>query len=106
MDGTSKAVAYSENLVALKVLPSKKIEQIASEQLRIIEKNRKEYGELYFCINELMFWPITTEREKKKKEVESFPFNRNVKEPYPIKIKPKAMTKDMFISNILTSEPL
>ena len=69
MDGTSKAVAFSERLVALKVLPSKKIEQIASEQLSIIEKNRKEYGELYFCIKELMFWPITTERKKKKSRI-------------------------------------
>ena len=46
-----------------------------------------------------MFGPLTTEREKK---FESYPFKRKVKEPYPIKIKPKAMMKDMFISNILT----
>ena len=48
-----------------RVLPSKKIEQIASEELIIIEKNRKEYGQLYFYTNELMFGPLTTEREKK-----------------------------------------
>ena len=32
MDGTSKDVLYSERLEVLKVLPSKKIEQIASEE--------------------------------------------------------------------------
>ena len=66
MDGTSKDVVFSERLEALKVLPSKKIEQIASEELSIIEKNRKEYGELYFYTIELMFGFLTTEREKKK----------------------------------------
>ena len=65
MDGTSKDVVFSERLEALKVLPSKKIEQIASEELSIIEKNRKEYGQLYFYTNELIFGPLTTEREKK-----------------------------------------
>ena len=65
MDGTSKDVVFSERLETLKVLPSKKIEQIASEELSIIEKNRKEYGQLYFYTNELMFGPLTTEREKK-----------------------------------------
>ena len=65
MDGTSKDVVFSERLEALKVLPSKKIEQITSEELSIIEKNRKEYGELYFYTNELMFGPLTTECEKK-----------------------------------------
>ena len=70
VDGTSKDVVFSERLEAL-VLPSKKIEQIALEGLSIIEKNRKEYGELYFYANELMFGPLTTEREKK---FESYPF--------------------------------
>ena len=65
MDGTSKDVVFSERLEALKVLPSKKIEQIASKELSIIEKNRKEHGELYFYTNELMFGPLTTECEKK-----------------------------------------
>ena len=71
VDGTSKDVVFSERLEALQVLPSKKIEQIALEGLSIIEKNRKEYGELYFYANELMFGPLTTEREKK---FESYPF--------------------------------
>ena len=35
------------------------------------------------------------------KKIESYPFKLKVKEPYPIKIKPKTMTKDMFILNIL-----
>ena len=65
VDGTSKDVVFSERLEALKVLPSKKIEQIASEELSITEKNRKEYGELYFYTNELRFGTLTTEREKK-----------------------------------------
>ena len=65
VDGTSKDVVFSERLEALTVLPSKKIEQIASEELSIIEKNRKEYGQLYFYTNELMFGLLTTEREKK-----------------------------------------
>ena len=43
VDGTSKDVVFSLRLEALKVLPSKKIEQIASEEFSIIEKNRKEY---------------------------------------------------------------
>ena len=95
VDGNSKDVAFSEGLEALKVLPPKKIEQIALEELSIIKKNRKEYGELYFDTNELMSEPFTTEREKK---FESYPFKRKVKKPYPIKIKTKAMTKDMFLS--------
>ena len=103
VDGTSKDVVFSERLEALKVLPSKKIEQIASEELSIIEKNRKEYGQLYFYTNELMFGPLTTEREKK---IESYPFKVKVKESYPIKIKPRAMTKDTFISNILIVEAI
>ena len=65
MDGTSKDVVFSERLEALKVLPSKKIEQIASQELSIIEKNKKEYGQLYFYTNELMSERLTTEREKK-----------------------------------------
>ena len=101
MDGTNKDVVFSERLEALKVLPSKKIEQIASELLIIIEKNKKEYGELYFYTNELMFGPLETECEN---VLESYPFKRKVKEPYLTKIKPKVMTKDMFISNILTVE--
>ena len=63
-NGTSKDVVFSERLEALKVLPSKKIEQIASEEFSIIEKNRKEYGELYFYTNELTFGPFTTKCEK------------------------------------------
>ena len=50
-----------------------------------------------------MFGPLTTERKKK---FESYPFKRKVKEPYPTKIKPKAMTNDMFISNILLVEAI
>ena len=65
VDGNSKDVAFSEELEALKVLSPKKIEQIASEELSMIKKNRKEYGELYFYTNELMFGPLTTECEKK-----------------------------------------
>ena len=52
----------------------------------------------------MMFGPLTTESEKKK--FESYPFKCKVKEPYPSKIKPKAMTKSMFISNILTVETI
>ena len=44
-------VVFSERLEALKVLPSEKIEQIASEELSITEKNRKGYRELYFYTN-------------------------------------------------------
>ena len=51
----------------------------------------------------MMFGPLTTESEKK---FESYPFKCKVKEPYPVKIKPKAMTKSMFISNILTAETI
>ena len=50
-----------------------------------------------------MFGPLTTKREK---NVESYPFIRKVKEQYPIKIEPKAMMKDMFISSILTVEAI
>ena len=64
LNGTSKDVVFPERLEALKVLPLKKIEQIYSEELGIIEKNRKEYGEICFYTNELMFGPLTTEREK------------------------------------------
>ena len=103
VDGTSQDVVFSERLETLKVLPLKKVEKIASEELSIFEKNRKDYGELCFYTNELMFGPLTTEREKK---LESYPFKGKVKEPYPIKIKPKAMTKDMFISNILLVEAI
>ena len=58
---------------------------------------------LHFYTNELMFGLLTTERKKKK---ESYPFKLKVKEPYQIKIKPKAMTKDMFLSNILIVEAI
>ena len=68
MDGTSKDVVFSERLEALKVLLSKKIEQIASEELSIIEETRKEFEELYFYTIELRFGSLTTEREKKKKK--------------------------------------
>ena len=50
------------------MIPSNKIEQIASEELSITEKIRKEYGELYFYKNELMFGAFATELEKKKKK--------------------------------------
>ena len=103
VDDTSKDVIFSERLEALKVLPSKKIEQIPSEELNVIEKNRKEYSALYFCTNELMIGSLTTEGEKK---FESYPFKRKVREPYRIKIKPKAVTKGMFIPNILIEKPL
>ena len=49
-----------------------------------------------------MSGPLTTNCEKVFK---SCPFKRKVKkEPNQIIIKPKVMTKDMFISNILTAE--
>ena len=92
-------MSISQRVEALIILPSKKIEQIASKELSVIEKDRKEYGELYFYTKELMFWPLTTECEK---VLESYPFKRKVKELYPIKIKPRAM----FISNILTVEAM
>ena len=69
VDGTSKDVVFSGRLEALKVLPSKKIEQIASDELSLIEKNRKGYAELYFYTNELIFGPRTTEREKKSNPI-------------------------------------
>ena len=50
-----------------------------------------------------MFGSLTTDCEK---VLESHPFKRKAKETYPIIIKPKAMTKDMFISNILTVEAI
>ena len=87
------------------MIPSNKIEQIASEELSITEKIRKEYGELHFYKNELMFGAFATELEKKKK-IKSNPFKRKVKDPYPIKLKPKPIAKDMFISNILTVEAI
>ena len=87
------------------MIPSNKIEQIASEELSITEEIRKEYGELHFYKNELMFGAFATELEKKKK-IKSYPFKRKVKDPYPIKLKPKPIAKDMFISNILTVEAI
>ena len=83
MNGTSKAV-ISERLDALKVLRSRKFEQIASMELRKMNKNRKEYGELYFYTNELMFGLLPAEREKR---IKSYLLKRKVKEPYPVKIK-------------------
>ena len=68
-DGTSKDTVFSERLEALKVLSSEKVEQIASEELNVIEKSRKEYGELYFYTNILMLAPLTTEREKNKNRI-------------------------------------
>ena len=89
------------------MIPSNKIEQIASEELSITEKIRKEYGELHFYKNELMFGAFETELEKKKKKkIKSYPLKRKVKDPYPIKLKPKLIAKDMFISNILTVEAI
>ena len=43
---------------------------------------------------------------KKKKKIKSYQFKRKVKDPYPIKLKPKPIAKDMFISNILTVEAI
>ena len=59
VDGTSKYAVFSERLEALNVLPSEKI-----EELSVIEKSRKEYGELYFYTNELMFGSLAAECEK------------------------------------------
>ena len=73
-------------------------------ELSITKKNTKEYGELSFYTNKLMFGPLTTEREKKRPK--SYPFKRKWKEPYSMKIKPKTMTMDIFISNILTVEAI
>ena len=67
MDYTSKDVVFTERLEALKVLPLNKIEQIALEELILIEKNREKYGELYFYTDELIFGPLTTRREKSEK---------------------------------------
>ena len=92
---------FRKRLEALKVLQSKKIEQIASEELSITETNREEYGELNSYTNKWMFGALTTEREK---VLESYQFRRKVKEPYRMKITRKAMTKDMFILNILTDK--
>ena len=103
VDGTSKDVVFSESVKALKVLPSKKIEQIASEELNMTEKSRKEYGELYFYRSKLMFGPLTVECEEVLK---SYSFKRKAKEPYPIKINRKVITNDMFLSNILTVDAI
>ena len=50
-----------------------------------------------------MFGPLTTKRAN---FFESYPFIRKVKEQYSIKIEPKAMMKNMFISSILTVEAI
>ena len=67
MDYTSKDVVFTERLKALKVLPLNKIEQIALEELSLIEKNIEKYGELCFYTDELIFVPLTTRREKSEK---------------------------------------
>ena len=103
MDGTSKDVVFSESVKALKVLPSKKIEQIVSEELNMTEKSRKEYGELYFYRSKLMLGPQTVECEEVLK---SYSFKRKAKEPYPIKTKRKVITNDMFLPNILTVDAI
>ena len=46
---------------------------------------------------------LTTESEKL---FEFYPFKCKVKEPYPIKIKPKPMKNDIFIQNILKVEAI
>ena len=58
------------------MIPPNKIVQIASEELSITEKIRREYGELHFYKNELMFGAFATELEKKKK---SNPISLSVK---------------------------
>ena len=104
VDGTRKDVGFfSEKLEALKVLQSKKTEQIASVKLSIIKKNRKKYGEFYFYTNESMFGLLTTESEN---VLESYLCKGKVNKSYPIKIKPKAITKGIFISNILTVQAI
>ena len=50
-----------------------------------------------------MFGSLTTECEK---VIQSYPFKRKVKESKRMKIKPKAVTKNIFISNILTVEAI
>ena len=65
VDGSNKdPFEYSDRLKALKVLPTRRIMQIANQELNVIEKNRKEYGELFLYTNELMFGPLTREYEK------------------------------------------
>ena len=104
VDGTRKDVGFfSEILEALKVLQSKKTEQIASVKLSIIKKNRKKYGKFYFYTNESMFGLLKTESEN---VLESYLCKGKVNKSYPIKIKPKAITKGIFISNILTVEAI
>ena len=95
MDGTSKEDVFFRKIRDIKCTPvKKKIEHIASEELSIIEKIRKEYGELNFYTNKLMSGPLTTICEK---VFESFPFKRKVKKkPNPIKIKPKATTAEII----------
>ena len=44
MDGTNNDVVFTKRWNVLKVLPRKKIEQIALKELSKIDKNRKEYG--------------------------------------------------------------
>ena len=51
-------------------------------------------------------WCLGFLQQNVKKKKESYPFKLKVKEPYQIKIKPKAMTKDMFLSNILIVEAI
>ena len=103
VDGTSENVLFPERLEALKVPISKKIEQITSEELSINEKKKKKIWWTIFLKKQIDVWPLTIEHEK---TIDSYPLKRKVKEPYPIKIKPKAMTKAMFTPNILTVEAI
>ena len=60
MDGISKVVVFSKKLEALKVLPSKKIDQICFGGIKCNWENRKEYDEPYFYTSKLMFGSLTT----------------------------------------------
>ena len=74
-------------------------------ELSIIKKKCKRIWWTILLYKQIDVW-TTYNRTWKKKGPKSYPFKCKWKEPYSMKIKPKTMTKNIFISNILTVEAI
>ena len=85
---------YSNRRKALRCLTKYKVEETALANVAIIESNQTEYSNLREYYDVIKFGPLL---ETVTKKVDYYPSTVQLKELYPITIKPVIMSLEAFV---------
>ena len=85
---------YSDRRKALRCLTKHKVEEMTLADVAIIESNQTEYSNLREYYDVIKFGPLL---ETVTKKVDYYPSTVQVKELYPITIKPVIMSLEAFV---------